>query len=289
MNRFAPVRPRRDSGRPPLPSAPVGPPAPLAIALLAALLAPGGAAAQFGPIEALASRVSDLSFYYGTGGITSGSAALAPNPWGVTSFGVEMLFEVARVPSGAARARLAEAGPVERRVLERIEVRQGPDRADTIYHYDVVRVQPSYADDEILWTMEVGIGYGQTEGLRLRDPELEMTAMLRNLPAVTVYVSYEPLGTYVGLRTGLMRTESLQVIDAAGTVYRGRGEAFQMGVLAGYALAVRPTYLFLETGYLLRTFPSVEWTAPGPLPPGIPRRLDASGWTLVAGIQFPVR
>jgi hypothetical protein len=207
----------------------------------------------------------------------------------VTSFGVELLFEVARIPSAAARERRAVAGSAERRVLQRIEVRQVEGRADTIYHYDVVRVEPAVGPDDILWTLEVGIGYGQSEGFRLRDPELEMSAMLRNLPAVTLYLSYEPLGTYLGLRTGLMRTEALQVMDAAGTLHRGRGEAFQMGALAGYALSLRPIYLFAEGGFTLRTFPSVEWTTPGPLPPGIPRRLDASGWTVSGGIQFPVR
>jgi hypothetical protein len=261
----------------------------LPLALLAGLLLPAPAAAQFGPIEALASRVSDLSFYYGTGGISAGSAALEPNAWGMRSFGVELLFEVARVPSSAARARTAAAGVTERRVLQRVEVRQEEGRADTTYHYEVIRVEPRYGDDDIVWSMEVGIGYGQTEGLRLRDPELEMNATVRNLPAVTLYLSYEPVGTYVGLRTGLMRTDALQVVDAEGTVYRGRGEAFQMGALAGYAFPLRPAYLFVEGGYTLRAFPSVEWTAPGPLPAGLPRRLDASGWTVVAGIQFPVR
>jgi hypothetical protein len=259
------------------------------LALLAALLAPCAAVAQFGPIEALASRVSDLSFYYGTGGVTTGTGVLEPNAWGVTSFGVELLFEVARIPSAAARERRAATPAVERRVLQRMEVRQTEDRADTIYHYDVVRVAPGFSDGDILWTLELGIGYGQTEGFRLRDPSLDMHAMLRNLPAVTLYLSYEPVGTYLGLRTGLMRTEALQVSDADGTVYRGRAEAFQMGALAGYALPLRPTYLFVEGSYTLRAFPSVEWTSPGPLPGNLPRRLDASGWTIAAGIQFPVR
>jgi hypothetical protein len=264
-------------------------PLPLLAALLAPLFAPAPATAQFGPIEALATRVSDLSFYYGVGGLTGGTGVLEPNAGGVTSFGVELLFEVARIPSAAARARRAAAPTVERRVLQRVEVRQEAGRADTVYHYDVVRSPPGYGEGDILWTLEVGIGYGQTEGFRLRDPSLEMNAMVRNLPAVTLYLSYEPVGTYLGLRTGLMRTEALQVVDAEGTVYRGRGEAFQMGALAGYAFPLRPTWLFVEGGYTLRTFPSVEWSATGPLPAGIPRRLDASGWTVAAGIQFPVR
>jgi hypothetical protein len=261
----------------------------LTTAVLASLLAPGAVAAQFGPIEALAGRVSDLSFYYGAGGIAGGSEALESNPWGVTAFGVELLFEVARIPSAEARRRLAAATPVEHRVLERVEIRQMDGRQDTVRHYRVARVEPALAPDDVAWTLEVGIGYGQSEGFRLRDPGLELNAMIRNLPAITLYMTYEPWRTYVGLRTGLMRTEALQVRDPEGTIHRGRGEAFQIGALVGHAVPFRPTFLFAEAGYLLRAFPSVEWTTAGPLPPGIPRRLDASGWMVSGGIQFPVR
>jgi hypothetical protein len=265
------------------------PPLRLTTAVLATLLAPGAVAAQFGPIEALAGRVSDLSFYYGAGGIAGGSEALESNPWGVTAFGVELLFEVARIPSAEARRRMAEAPPVEHRVLDRVEIRHVDGRQDTIRHYRVVRVDPVLAPDDILWTLEVGIGYGQSEGFRLRDPELELNAMIRNLPAVSLYMTYEPWRTYVGFRTGLMRTEALQVQDADGVVHRGRGEAFQVGALLGHVVPVRPTFLFAEAGYVLRAFPSVEWATSGPLPPGLPRRLDASGWLVSGGIQFPVR
>jgi hypothetical protein len=137
--------------------------------------------------------------------------------------------------------------------------------------------------------MEVGLGYGQTEGFRLRDPDLELHATVRTLPAVTLYLSYEPVGSYLGLRTGFMRTDALQIIDGAGTVFRGRAEAFLLGAVVGQAVPIRPAFLFVEAGYTLRTFPSVEWTTTGALPATIPRRLDASGWGLAGGIQFPVR
>jgi hypothetical protein len=255
----------------------------------AGMASPAPVSAQFGPVEALATRVSDLSFFFGTGSMTGGSA-LEANTFGVRTFGVELLFEVAQIPTQAARRRRAAWPDSVRTVLERMEVRQAEGRVDTVYHYAVERVPAPTDPDDIVWTMEVGIGYGQLEGLRLRDPELELNATLRYLPAVTVYLSYEPLGTYVGMRTGFMRTDALQVVDPSGDVYRGRAEAFMMGGLAGYAFPLPPAYLFVEGGYTLRAFPSVEWTTtPGPLVPGIPRRLDASGWTVAVGIQFPVR
>jgi hypothetical protein len=262
----------------------------LALVLAVAGMAwPAPVSGQFGAVEALASRVSDLSFHFGTGAMTGGSA-LEANALGVRTFGVEMLFEVAQIPTAEARRRRAAWPDSTRARLDRMEVRRVEGRADTIYHYSVERVPAPTGPDDIVWTMEVGIGYGQLEGLRLRDPDLELNATVRYLPAVTVYLSYEPLGTYVGMRTGFMRTDALQVVNASGEVYRGRAEAFMMGGVAGYAFPVPPAYLFLEGGYTLRAFPSVEWTAtPGPLEPGIPRRLDASGWTVALGIQFPVR
>lgn len=261
----------------------------LTLAALIGLLVPSPGAAQFGAVETLAQNVSDLSFYYSWGG-AGGSTSLATDFGGLTAFGVELLFEVATIPSAAAREQRAAASPVTREVLRGIEIHRGSDgTVDTVYHYDVVRSPPAYSPEDIMWTLEVGIGYGQVQGLELRDPTLELNAMIRTLPSVSLYMSYEPLGTYLGLRTGFLRTYALQVIDADGTVFPGSAEAFLMGGLLGYAFAIDPTYLFIEAGYTARTFPSVEWTVQGPIPAGVPRQLDVSGWGLAVGIQFPVR
>ena len=258
------------------------------LAALVLLAGPSPASAQFGAIETLARQVSDLSFFYSRG-TASGSAALDRSAFSLTSFGVELLFEVARVPSATARSRMAEAGPVSRRVLREVEIRHDTDGSvDTVYHYDVVQSSRGYGPDDILWTLEVGIGYGQVQGLEARNRTIDLNAMIRTLPSVTLYASYEPWGTYMGLRTGFLRTYALQVIDGDGTVYPGRAEAFMMGGLVGYAFSVEPGYLFIEAGYTARSFPSVEWTAQGALPGAVPRNLDVSGWGRSVGIQFPV-
>lgn len=262
----------------------------VAVALaVAAAIAPAPADAQFGPIDALASRVSDLSFFFSTGGIAGGSPELESEAFGLKSFGVELLFEVAEVPTAAARRRLAEAGDSTRAVLRSMEVVRSESGVDTVYHYDIQRVRPSLGDDDILWTLEVGIGYGQVEGLQLSDPGLDLNTSLRLLPSLTLYLTYEPVGTYVGLRTGFMRTDALQVTDAEGARFGGEAEAFMFGAVGGYAFALDPTFLFIEGGYTLQNFPSVEWSGEGPLPAGVPRDLDASAWLLTAGIQFPIR
>jgi hypothetical protein len=260
----------------------------LAVAVLA--LGPAPATAQFGAVEALVNRVSDLSFFFSSGGTLPGSDALESEPFDMTSFGVELLLEVARVPSRAGRERVAAAGTTTRHVLQRIEVIRSQDGVDTVYHYDVNRVSPGFRDSEILWTLEVGIGYGQLQGLRLAHPELDLNTSIRTLPAVSLYLSYEPIGTYLGLRTGLLRADGLQVTDSSGALFNGDAETFMMGALAGYAFSLEPTYLFLEAGYTVRSFPSVEWSTRGGTPrPDLPRSLDISGWMIGAGIQFPVR
>ena len=260
----------------------------LAVSLSVAWPAP--AVAQFGAIESLARRVSDLGFYYSRGGIVPRGSGLERSAFGMSSFGVELLFEVAEIPSAAARERQRSAEPSVRQVLTEVEVHEHPDgTADTIRRYEVVRRTPGLRPDDILWTLEVGIGYGQVQGLELRDPSLDLNATIRTLPAVSLYLSYEPLGTYLGIRTGFLRTHAMQVVDADGTIYDGSAEAFMMGGLLGYAFALDPTWLFIEAGYTARSFPSVEWSAPGGLPPGIPRELDTSGWGITVGIQFPVQ
>ena len=256
--------------------------------LPAVLLAPSSASAQFGAVEALASRVSDLGFFYSLGGIQS-SPTLQGDALGVKSFGVELLFEVAEIPSSAARRRVAETGSSESWVLRETRVRVGGDGVDTTYHYDVVHERGGYGPDDIEWTLELGIGYGQVQGLELRDAELDLNATIRTLPLLTLYLTYEPLGAYLGLRTGFIRTHAMQVRDAAGTLFDGEAEAFMMGGLGGYALSLGPTWLFLELGYTERTFPSVEWSAPDGLPAGVPRELDVSGWGITAGLQFPIK
>ncbi len=253
-----------------------------------ALLAPAPASAQFGAVEALASRVSDLGFFYSRGG-TQSSRTLQGEALGVTSFGVEMLFEVAEIPSAAARSRVAAAGSSETWVLRETRVTVSDAGVDTTYHYDVVRRRPGYGPDDIEWTLEMGIGYGQVQGMELRDASLDLNATIRTLPSLTLYLTYEPLAAYLGLRTGFLRTHAMQVMDESGTLFDGEAEAFMMGGLAGYALSLGPTWLFLEAGYTERMFPSVKWSAPGALPPGVPRALDVSGWGITAGLQFPIR
>lgn len=249
-----------------------------AITMLLLLAAPRPAVGQLSAVEALLRNATDLSFYFNTGGLMPSSDALTTGDWGLAGFGVELLFEVGRVRarSTAATATVA-AGDQARQWTEMRIVRKG-EQVDTTYVYE----------DEVLWTFELGVGYGQVTGFQSRDEGLDLRGAVRDLPAVSLYANYEPLRAYAGLRSGFMRTQGLQVYADDGTPISGTAESFLAGVVLGKSLAIGSMTLFLETAYWLRHFPSVQWSNGGPLPPGTPRDLTLSGWSVGTGIQFGV-
>ena len=115
---------------------------------------------------------------------------------------------------------------------------------------------------------------------------IELKGAVRNLPAVSLYASYEDFGTYFGVRSGLMEFTGLQVVDAQGESWNGSGQSFLTGVLVGQAWSVAELNFYIEGAYTVRDFPSVEWS--GSPPPETPRSIDVSGWSLGAGIQFGI-
>jgi hypothetical protein len=254
-------------------------------ALLLLLALPVPARAQLGAVEAFARRVSDLSFYFSLSDVTGGPE-VEGDAGDVRAFGVELLFEVAEVTRRIGPP--TEPADSVERVWTGVEVVRSGEEVDTIYTYTVEEAPPPEPPTETVWTLELGLGYGQLQGYELEDPALDMNVSIRDLPSISLYANYEPWGNYFGLRTGFMRTQALQVATPAGETYSGDGEAFLFGGLTGYAFALEDLWFFLETGYTVRDFPSVEWSGPGALPPGIPRELDVSGWFLTSGVQFPI-
>ena len=257
--------------------------------VLCALLMPSPARAQLGAIEAFARRVSDLSFYFATGGLAGSQSALERKAGGVTAFGVGILFEVTEIDRPVPGAATPSQPDSVRRVWTTMEVTHSADGVDTVYTYEVERLPTPVAPTEAVWVVEMGLGYGQLQGYELEDPSLDMNVAVRDLPSVTLYASYEPWGNYFGLRTGFMRTQALQVIDQVGEGFTGDADAFLFGGLVGYAFAFENLWAFIETAYTLRKFPSVEWRGSAPFPPGLPRELNMSAWSVSAGIQVPFR
>lgn len=258
------------------------------VTVLFALLAPTPVSAQFGPLEALVSKFSDVSFFGGVGQLFPLAPAVASGKTTV-SFGVELLLEVTSVSRpipGAPRPEPTDSVAI---TWTRMDVVRSAEGVDTVYYYDVEALPPPSPPMEKIWGVEMGIGYGQFAGLDLADSDLQLRGSIRDLPAATIYASYEPWSTYFGLRTGFMKTKGLQVFDkTTGERYSGDAEAFLAGLLVGYSWGVGGFWAFSEFAYTSRYFPSVDW-GKGNLPAGIPTDFQASGWSLTAGVQFPIR
>ena len=224
----------------------------LATALSATLLGLGLATpghAQLGMVESLFRNVTDVGFYVGRGNFLPVSHSLETGDYGLYNFGVELLFAVVPTEEPAEGEE------------------EGPD--------------PTF-------TYELGVGYGQIAGFYSKVEGLDLRAAVRELPAISFYVSHEPTGVYAGMRTGLLQTHALQGYMDDGRAFSGNAQSFQLGAALGYALPVGGTYAFLEGGWMLRHFPSIEWRG-SDLPAELPRSLRLSGWQLLVGLQVPIR
>lgn len=253
----------------------------LAIGGLATGRAPGHA--QIGIYDALARRFSDVSFFVNAGGLAPASDHLRDGR--LTSYGIEVLLEVGGV------ARPLGPPPTQQDsvalIWTEMQVVRSGSRVDTTHTYEVQPIVQR-APMEPIWTFEVGVGYGQLTGLESRTPGLDLKGAVRDLPTLSLYATYEPLAAYFGVRSGFMKLQGLQVFDDEGSVWSGDAESFLAGATVGRFFEILSITLFFEGAYTWRDFPSVRWSGPSPLPSGLPRSLEVSGWTVGTGLQFGV-
>ena len=260
-------------------------PAAIAVTLLAGLGAFQPLEGQLGAIEAFARRVTDVSFYVNTGGLLPGSDEVRTGSFGLASYGLELLFEIGSVSRPLPEARETEGDSVALTWVQ-TTVTQHDDHTDTTDVFEVERVERR-TPSETIWLFELGLGYGQMVGFDGARPSTDLRGTIRDLPSVSFYASYEPLGGYFGLRSGFMRLNGLQFFDEVGVPFGGKAESFLAAGLVGYAMEILGFNLFAETGYSLRHFPSIVWSG-GALPQTIPRELNLSGWFFGGGIQFQI-
>ncbi|HSJ24838.1 MAG TPA: hypothetical protein VK929_09235 [Longimicrobiales bacterium] len=247
-------------------------------ALVGAL--PQAVVAQFGIYDALARSFSDVSFYMHTGGLAPATPGVQANR--LSAYGIEVLLEIGAVsrPDGPPRPP-ADSVSV---VWTQMEVTTGAAGTDTVYRYDVRRNSPAQATVPV-WTFELGVGYGQLTGFRSSESDIDLRGAIRELPTVSVYATYEPSGTYLGLRSGFIRFQGLQAWDMSGQSWSGEADSFLAGVALGQSASALGFTLFVEGGYALRPFPSIRWSGAA-LPSGVPRSMDLHGWTIGGGLQF---
>jgi hypothetical protein len=252
------------------------------ITVLAAVLlcTPASAQAQMSIFDALARRFSGVSFFVNSGGVAPSSPQVRADR--LTSFGIEVLVNIGEItrPTGpVVRGDSAVLSWTGMQVVRRA------DGVDTINTY-AVRPGVSRQPTEAVWSLELGLGYGQTAGFESRDPSLDLKGAVRDLPSAALYASYVPTATYFGLRSGLMRLQALQVYDDTGRSWGGEAESFMAGAAVGQVVDLLNLSFFAELGYSWRPFPSIRWTGPGPVPPGIPREMSLHGWSVGVGVQF---
>lgn len=255
----------------------------LALVVPFAALLPGTASAQLAAIEGLASRVSDLGFY-ATFGQATGGGPVESDAFGVASYGLEVLFEVGSIERQVGQPQM-KADSVEFRWVGMV-VEQSGRRADTTYTYEVVPAPEPEPVMETVWTFELGLGYGEISGYRSSDAGVDLRGVVRELPSISLYASYEPLGFYGGLRSGFMRLQGLQIyLDDQQAPIGGTADSFLAGVLVGQVVEVLGLNVFIEGAWTVRDFPSIQWDAP---PPPDLRSLDLTGWSIGTGVQFSV-
>lgn len=253
----------------------------LLLVVVMTCILPAGLSAQYSFLGALANRFSDLSFFANIGGLAPQTDQVRADQ--LSHFGLEILFSVGAVSRASGPTR-TPADSV-RLVWREMRVEHTAEGVDTINFYDVERTS-SVTPREDIWLFEMGLGYGQLTGFEARAPSIQMKGAVRDLPSVSLYANYEPLGSYFGLRSGLMELTGLQVVTEEGASFRGTGKSFLAGALVGHALEVAGFNLFFEASYMLRDFPSVEWGGTPPL--GTPFEMDLSGWSFGTGVQFGV-
>jgi hypothetical protein len=204
----------------------------------------------------------------------------------MTGFGIEVLLEI-----GSVNRTIGPAVRSDSVVLTwtEMQVVTNADGVDTVHTYHVRPVE-ARAPTERIWTFELGLGYGQTSGFSSRVDTLDLRGSVRDLPTVSLYASYERTGTYLGLRSGFMRTQSLIGYLPEGRPWFGDADSFMTGVALGQVIDLLNLSIFVEAGYAARPFPSVRWSGGamymGPIPDALPRQLSLHGWTLGGGVQF---
>jgi hypothetical protein len=174
------------------------------------LCAPASAHAQVGIFDALARRFSDVSFFVNSGGLAPASPQVRADR--LTSFGIEVLLNIGEITRPTGPAVRGDSAVLSWTGMQVVRRASGVDTINTYTVRPGVSRQPS----EVVWSLELGLGYGQTAGFESRDPTLDLKGAVRDLPSAALYASYVPTATYVGLRSGLMKLQALQIYDETG-------------------------------------------------------------------------
>ena len=149
--------------------------------------------------------------------------------------------------------------------------------------------------EERLFDFDLGIGYGQMDGL-VADGEFDLHGSVRELPSISAYVSAslnDRFGIYGGVRTGIITLTDAQLYVPDGTttsVYTLSSTSFEFGAPLGIDVKlVGELHLTAEVEYMRRIFNSLTTDPPTGFPTAFPRTLNLSGMSWSLGVQLPLK
>lgn len=149
-------------------------------------------------------------------------------------------------------------------------------------------------DDELLVDFDLGVGYGQMDGLGANGL-FDLHGSVRELPSISAYVTARlsnRVGLYGGVRTGVITLEDAQMYVADGlttSVFTLTSTSFEFGMPIGLDFAVAgDLHLTAEVEYMRRVFNSLSTDPPNGFPSVFPRALNLSGISWSLGLQLPL-
>jgi hypothetical protein len=159
---------------------------------------------------------------------------------------------------------------------------------------EFVGKRPEPAPDEKLIDFDLGIGYGQMDGLASAGP-YELHGSVRELPSISAYATARlsnRFGIYAGVRTGVITLQDAQMYVADGdatSLFTLSSTSFEFGAPLGIDLHVAgDLHITAEGAYMRRIFNSLSFDPPNGFPPNFPRALDLSGMSWSVGVQVPL-
>jgi hypothetical protein len=159
---------------------------------------------------------------------------------------------------------------------------------------------PSSDNGLKLWEFDLGIGYGQLEGILAADPH-EVRGYIRELPSVTLYATRRltpRLSAYVGARTGVVSLQDTQLYlkrtaDST-SIFTLSATSFEVGVPVGMQVDLtanksgKNVVLTVEGSYTRRYFSSVTSNPATGLVADFPHSIRLPSWGIDVGLQFPI-
>ena len=149
--------------------------------------------------------------------------------------------------------------------------------------------------EERLIDFDLGVGYGQMDGLASAGP-YELHGSVRELPSVSAYATVrltDRIGIYAGVRTGIITLQDAQVYvaddEATTSLFTLSSTSFEFGAPLGIDLQIAgDLHLTAEGAFMRRIFNSLSYDPPSGFPSDFPRALDLSGMSWSVGIQVPI-